>query len=207
MNLALLRSPFVLAQTCAALALALLACGSSETQPQGSGGASTTSASTTQSEASTSTTAAGHCDNASDEAARLQGYCPDNRNIQDISGQCGLDCIQDEDAQTCVTECIVLGTQQALSHNCASCVALTVVCGRDYCLNDCIADTQSELCLRCRCGQNKKGHSCYDEYEKCAGRHLTDCDDLEAGTWTGYPHPDAHCSGAGGAGGSGAGGS
>lgn len=186
----------------AAAVLALLGCGSSETKPgqqAGGGGAATTtsSASTTQ-----SGTTAGHCDNASDEAARLAGYCPGNRNIQDISGQCGLDCLQDEDAQTCVTDCIVDGTQKALSHGCASCVALTVVCARDYCLNDCIGDTQSELCLRCRCGQNKKGHSCYDDYEQCAGRHLTDCDELDAGTWTGYPHPDAGCGGGGGAGGS-----
>lgn len=177
---------------------ALVACSS-----DGGTTPSTTGAGTTTSTGAGAAPATSYCDNASDEAARLRDYCPGERNIQDISGQCGLDCVLDEDAGGCVTDCIVKGTNEALSRDCASCVADTVVCARDYCLNECLADTQGKPCLQCRCGLNAQKHSCYDDYERCAGKHLTDCDELEAGTWNGYPHYDAGCgdAGSGGAGG------
>lgn len=196
----------------AIVTIAGLGCGSSETGGAGGAGGSNTASQSSSASGSGSSTSSGaggattaYCDNEADEAARLRAYCPDNRNIQEISGDCGLDCLTAADSKACIADCIVDATGDALSKACAGCVALTVICASDNCLNACIADTQSELCLKCRCGENPKQHSCYDEYEACAGRHLTECDELAAGTWSGYPHPDAQCGagGAGGAGGSG----
>jgi hypothetical protein len=139
-----------------------------------------------------------YCDNDQDRAARVRGYCPGNRNIQEVTGDCALDCLFQEDAGGCIGDCIVTATDGELSVGCSTCVAATAVCGRDYCLNECISDTQSELCLACRCGQNADKHNCYDDYEVCSGTHLTDCDEIDAGTFVGYPHYDAGCPGEGG---------
>lgn len=141
-------------------------------------------------------TPAGACNNPADLAAREKGYCPGNRSVSQIAGKCGLDCLLEEDAGGCVGECVEAQTE--LSAECSSCVAGTVLCGRDYCLQECLSDTQSEVCLKCRCGTNQEQHSCYDDYERCSGVHLTDCDELAAGTWEGYPEIDAGCADDGG---------
>jgi hypothetical protein len=186
-----------------ALGLAGLAAGSIAVAACSSDSPASATTTTSSSTSGAGGAATNYCDNDSDEAARLRDYCPGERNIQDISGQCGLDCVLDDDPKKCVTDCILKETNDALSSGCATCVADTVVCAKDYCLNECLADTQGKPCLACRCGLNAQHHSCYDDYEHCAGRHLTDCDELDAGTWNGYPHYDAGCSdgGAGGAGG------
>jgi hypothetical protein len=138
----------------------------------------------------------GACDNPADLVARDKGYCPGNRSVSQIAGKCGLDCLLEEDAGGCVSDCVEAQTE--LSAPCSSCVSGTVLCGRDYCLQECLSDTQSEVCLKCRCGENKEQHSCYDDYERCSGVHLTDCDELAAGAWMGYPELDAGCADDGG---------
>jgi len=157
-------------------ALGLGSCGSDETGSAAATGGTPTTA---------------YCDNPADLEARDKGYCPGNKSVTQIAGKCGLDCLLEEDAGGCVTDCV--HAQTDLSVECSSCVSGTVLCGRDHCLQECISDTQSELCLACRCGGNKDGYSCYVDYEACSGVHLTDCDQLEAGTWTGYPPVDGGC--------------
>lgn len=142
----------------------------------------------------------GACENPSDMAAREAAYCPGNRSVTKIASRCGIQCLLQEDAGGCTTDCIVLETAGALSSPCASCVSDTVVCARDHCLNECISDPESDLCLGCRCGANKDSYNCLADYEKCSGIHLEDCDKLAEGTWTGYPELDGGCGGGGGGG-------
>ena len=182
-------------------------CSTTQTPPPGTPGTGARGASSSRGAGAGGGDAGVHtsyCDNPGDKAARERGYCPGNRNIQEVTGECGLGCITVLDAGGCISDCLLEQTDGAVSANCASCIAATVVCARDNCFNECIGDTQSELCLSCRCGNNLAKHDCYEDYENCAGTHLPECDELEAGTFTGYPKYDAGCvedAGSGGAGG------
>jgi hypothetical protein len=134
------------------------------------------------------------CQNASDIAASQRFYCPGNAGIDDVASQCGVSCAFNLDAGACATSCIVAATGGALSTACASCYGVMVVCARDNCLNECLADPLGNICLRCRCGNNLPKHvNCYVATEACSGDHRTECEQLEAGTWKGYPTGDAGC--------------
>ncbi|HEY8041321.1 MAG TPA: hypothetical protein VIF15_16050 [Polyangiaceae bacterium] len=134
------------------------------------------------------------CQNPSDLAARGAYYCPGNQSIDGLAATCGVGCAFTLDAGACTTDCLLDAAGGALSQGCASCFATMVVCARDNCLNECLGDPLGDVCLACRCGDNLPKHvNCYVATEQCSGVHRTECDQLEAGTWTGYPPGDAGC--------------
>jgi hypothetical protein len=139
------------------------------------------------------------CNNPADLDARARFYCPGNMGIDDIAAQCGVQCAYIPDAGPCTTACIMAVTEGGLSEGCASCFGVMVACAQKNCLTDCVMNPLGNACLSCRCGNNLPNHvNCYIPTEQCSGVHRTECDQLEAGTWPGYPTGDAGCAPEGG---------
>lgn len=67
----------------------------------------------------------------------------------------------------CVVECIVEQPVD-LSQGCLGCYGDTVACGAAFCAGRCAADSGSDDCIACRCG-DISGVNCIEEFDTCSG--------------------------------------
>jgi hypothetical protein len=134
--------------------------------------------------------AVGVCNNTSDKAATTAGYCPGNASVADIVGNCAKSCITNSDPQGCTKTCLDNATNHAISADCEGCYVALTFCGSQNCLSECLSDPTSATCLACLCGGNSNAVNCYDAFNSCTGLGFTFCQDLDGGTWDGYPAPN-----------------
>jgi hypothetical protein len=119
----------------------------------GAGGASTTTTTTTTTgTGGAGGAAAGACTNEADLAIVM------SKDVAGITGQCGK---ENFGAEPKTSECIKTGT--GLSDACVACFAGTVKCVVEKCLNDCLADANSQACKDCRAA------NCDPAFEACSG--------------------------------------
>lgn len=147
------------------------------------------------------------CLNAQDEVGVFRSYCaPDPferdaeaaireyKSFAELSSDCARFCVLDPVANkdpTCVNRCLKRATGGAISDQCLSCREEMVACGRKYCLAECAPGPLEVKCLVCMCGSNyPENHNCYDPYNKCTGLNFTYCQQLDAGTFDGFPPPN-----------------
>ncbi len=153
------------------------------------------------------------CVGASDRAAREAPYCvtpplvtaPDTLSVEQIASKCGVDCAFNPARQKCNHDCITENTAAALSTGCTDCIVATVECASYNCLNECLSNPLGTVCLACRCGANLPHHTnCVAAFRACTGLEtVTDCEELDAGTWTPLTFDAGTCIGAAGSGGAG----
>jgi hypothetical protein len=100
----------------------------------------------------------GRCAPATDVALICTG------NVATIAGTCGVGCAVQPVAmfKSCATTCI--RSMVSLTTGCAGCYADTVACTQQLCLNQCLANPSSPLCLQC---QIEKG--CRGAFLACTG--------------------------------------
>lgn len=134
-------------------------------------------------------TVTGACDNEADKAAGRAGYCPGNRSVSQIVSACAKDCLLSQE-ETCTRDCVEGDLKGALSEDCRDCYIELTACGSANCAAVCLADTSSTECISCLCGDNKKETNCYAAFNECSGLGVTYCEDVENGTFTGYPEPE-----------------
>jgi hypothetical protein len=124
-----------------------------------------------------------------DAAAAINEY----KSFAELSSDCARFCVLDPVANkdpTCVNRCLKRATAGAISDLCLGCREEMVACGRKYCLAECAPGPLETKCLVCMCGNNyPDNHSCYDPYNKCSGLGFTYCQQLDAGTFDGFPAP------------------
>ena len=152
-------------------AVALFACGSSESTSStstssGSGGSASTSTGATGTGGSASTSTATStgastgtgmaikdaCTNAADAKIRM------DKDVKGISAKCGQTSLGDP-MQT--YDCIKAGT--SLSDDCTSCYADSVVCAAKNCIAMCLSAPMSQACSDCR------QMYCNPAFEACSG--------------------------------------
>ena len=65
-----------------------------------------------------------------------------------------------------LADCVAACTETAtgLSPECMACTGDTVACGAAYCTTVCIADTEAQICIDCRCENN-----CTPAFDACSG--------------------------------------
>lgn len=139
--------------------------------------------------------ASGVCANASDQAATQAAYCPGDKSVADVTSGCAIQCLTATDSKMCSHDCVDTATNHAISGACIDCYVDLTSCGQTNCLTACISDPKSAGCLACLCGgTGNTGHvNCYDGFNACTGLGFQFCEQLDAGTWTGYPPPDGGC--------------
>ncbi len=158
----------------AASAVALFACGSSEsTSSTGSGGseATTTTGATGTGGSASSTTGASTSTGASTGASTgtgsmLMNACTNaadtmirtDKDVRTIAAGCGQKSLGDP-MQT--YDCIKMGT--GLSDNCTTCYADSVVCAAKNCLSKCLSAPMSQECSDCR------QMFCNPAFDACSG--------------------------------------
>lgn len=131
----------------------------------------------------------GACDNDADKAAGKAGYCPDNKSVSSIVSGCAINCLTSDD-ENCTRDCVDEGTDSALSSGCRDCYIELTKCGSSNCVSVCLGNAGSAECVACLCGENQKEIDCYAAFNECSGLGTTYCDEVENGTFTGYPEPD-----------------
>lgn len=89
---------------------------------------------------------------------------------QVISAQ-GKDDVANQQAATCIAVCT--GNRYSLSPQCLSCYGRSIVCNTANCIERCVADSTSEICINCRCNLVDSGNSnnedCVGGFEECSG--------------------------------------
>jgi hypothetical protein len=156
-----------------ALVLALVGCKSSSTTSSTSGTTTATSTTTATGAGGGSTTttmgaggageggqgagggaAAGACTNDADKTI-IEG---DKAGLQKKVGDCATKYLgQDGPTNDCIKE------QTGLSADCSKCFGDEVSCAVKNCMNECLADQQSQACTDCR------AKNCDPAFETCAG--------------------------------------
>ena len=65
-----------------------------------------------------------------------------------------------------LADCVAQCTQDAtgLSEECMGCTGDTVACGAAFCTSECVADTNAQMCIDCRCI-----NGCIPEFDTCSG--------------------------------------
>lgn len=155
----------------------------------GSGGQTTDGGGGSGGEGDGGETVTGACTNAEDKAAGRAGYCPGNRSVSQIVSACAKDCLLSEE-EGCVRDCVEEDLKGALSEDCRDCYIDLTACGSANCASVCLADTSSNECISCLCGENKKEKNCYAAFNECTGLGVTYCEDVANGTFEGYPEPE-----------------
>ena len=171
-------------------AFALAACGDDDDDTGGDGDADADSDADTDADSDADTDADGDADadadgdadgacmNADDGAALQQTWDvaddqPDNgpMDIGGIAAYCGPVCAFADPplADGCVVDCINTNTENAFSADCAGCFEDTVYCAAQNCLQPCLADSESDACLGCRCGNNNANANCEADWAACTG--------------------------------------
>jgi len=147
------------------------------------------------------------CVNAKDQVGVFRSYCPPDpfepdaaaavreyKSFAELSSDCARYCVltpTGRDDPNCVDKCLTNATQGAISEPCLGCREAMVACGRTYCLAECAPGPLDVKCLTCMCGNNyPNNHNCYDPYNKCTGLNFTYCQQLDAGTFDGFPAPN-----------------
>ena len=147
------------------------------------------------------------CTNAKDQVGVFRSYCaPDPfekdaaavtyeyKSFAQVSSDCARFCVLDpvqRDNPKCVETCLKTATQGAISDTCLQCRIQMVECGRKYCLAECAPGPLEPKCLQCMCGDNyPSSMNCYNPYNACSGLNLKYCEQLDAGTFDGFPPPN-----------------
>ena len=65
-----------------------------------------------------------------------------------------------------LADCVAQCTQDAtgLSEECVACTGETVACGAAFCTSQCVADTNAQVCIDCRCE-----NGCTPDFDVCSG--------------------------------------
>ena len=113
------------------------------------------------------------CQNDSDLAAHQQTFGDQNKTIGGLATDCAISCFMGGrgDDPSCVTECLLERTENAVSGDCATCYAASAGCaGTNNCAGACLADAEAPACVTCRCGQDDPSHAnCYEVFAACSG--------------------------------------
>jgi hypothetical protein len=118
----------------------------------GTGGDSTSTSSTSATSSTGTGPMMGACTNAADLGI------VQTKDVKTITADCGKANIGND---TKTKACIKMGTN--LSDPCVTCFADTVSCVINKCLNQCIADSNSQMCTDCRAA------NCDPAFEACSG--------------------------------------
>lgn len=87
----------------------------------------------------------------------------------DIVRACGQGCLTAMDPDTCVTDCIAMDTNNAVSLECSTCYLGSFQCAVANCLAACAADPNDPGCDVCLCGMNDMSVSCIANLDECTG--------------------------------------
>ncbi|MEL6189677.1 MAG: hypothetical protein AAFU79_34070 [Myxococcota bacterium] len=89
-----------------------------------------------------------------------------------------MGCLQADNPQGCVLDCVQLETNMSASDGCATCFGAAADCAIALCGAECADDPTGVPCLSCRCGGNSMGVNCVGDFEICAGVPSPLCDGL-----------------------------
>lgn len=152
--------------------LSLAGCGDDDDGGDGNtGGTGATNATggTSQGEAGEDSTPVGGaptgnvgCDPAEATTCQNEMDCPVvvDGTARMTAGVCGQGCLGEE--ESCAIDCIT--NEIDISPDCATCYAQTVQCSVENCLEECLADTESDECKLC---QVQSG--CREAFNTCSG--------------------------------------
>ena len=117
----------------------------------------------------------GLCVNDDDLAGLSQTYGDENKTVDDVLESCVFGCLYSPERGPCVTDCLVAGTEDNVSRDCASCYTDGVLCLITNCLNECASDPDSAECVACMCGDNPEGLNCVTVTDECSGLDVGGC--------------------------------
>jgi hypothetical protein len=104
------------------------------------------------------------CDPNGEGACQNADDCPiiEGGTARQSATTCGIGCLGDADPEACANTCVV--DETGLSTECSACYIDIVVCTRDNCIQECLADPESAACFDCQVSAG-----CRAEFDECSG--------------------------------------